>query len=88
LGIARLATLCHVVSGPRDSACWCPNLNAAFGVSLCPIPFSDVVVQALDVTWTRDPFDLVIVAQAQVNRQAALITRDRTLQIHYKGCVW
>jgi PIN domain nuclease of toxin-antitoxin system len=63
-------------------------LNAAFGVSLCPIPFSDVAIQALDLTWTRDPFDRIIVAQAQVNQHATLITRDRTLQIHYKRCVW
>ena len=61
-------------------------LNAAFGISLCPIPFSDVMLQSLDLTWTRDPFDRIIVAQAQVNQNAALITRDRTL--HIKGCVW
>jgi PIN domain nuclease of toxin-antitoxin system len=63
-------------------------LNAAFGVGLCPIPFSDVMIQALDIDWTRDPFDRVIVAQAQVNHQATLITRDRTLHMHYKSCVW
>ncbi len=63
-------------------------LNASFGVTLCPIPFSDVSLQALDLTWTRDPFDRIIVAQAQVNQNATLITRDRTLQIHYRRCVW
>lgn len=63
-------------------------LNGAFGVSLCTIPFADVGLQALDVTWTRDPFDRIIVAQAQVNQDATLITRDRTLHIHYRRCVW
>jgi len=51
-------------------------LNATFGIRLCPIPFSDVALQALEVTWTRDPFDRMIVAQAQVNQHATLITRD------------
>jgi PIN domain nuclease of toxin-antitoxin system len=63
-------------------------LNAAFGLTLCTIPFSGVALQALELTWTRDPFDRIIVAQALVNQHATLITRDRTLQIHYRRCVW
>jgi len=64
------------------------TLNTAFGVSLCSFPFAGVVHEALDVGWTDDPFDRLIVANAQVNHQAKLITRDRSIRKHYPNAVW
>lgn len=63
-------------------------LNATFGVTLCSLPFSDVAHQALNLNWTRDPFDRMIVAQAQVNQNATLITRDRNIHLNYRKSVW
>jgi PIN domain nuclease of toxin-antitoxin system len=63
-------------------------LNATFGVTLCALPFADVAHQALDLTWTRDAFDRMIVAQAQVNHNSVLITRDRIMHLNYRECVW
>jgi len=47
-----------------------------------------VVNKALDVTWTEDPFDRLIVANAQANHQAKLITRDRSIRKNYPRAVW
>jgi PIN domain nuclease of toxin-antitoxin system len=63
-------------------------LTAAFGVSLCPLPFENVVLEALDVEWTNDPFDRLIVAQAIAGQNAKLITRDRVIRQHYLNAIW
>ena len=63
-------------------------LNASFGVALCQFPFASVAHEALDVGWTEDPFDRLIVAQARANHQAKLITRDRLIRQKYANSVW
>jgi PIN domain nuclease of toxin-antitoxin system len=45
-----------------------------------------VIAEALDIDWTRDPFDLMIVATAQLHR-APLVTRDRTILQHCEHAV-
>ena len=39
------------------------------------------------LSWTRDPFDRLIVAQAAV-RDARLITKDRVLRKRYGASLW
>ena len=63
-------------------------LNTTFGVGLCPFPFAGIAHEALDMDWTQDPFDRLIVAQAMVNHQAKLITRDRLIRRNYVNAVW
>jgi PIN domain nuclease of toxin-antitoxin system len=63
-------------------------LNTSFGVELCWFPFASVAHEALNLDWTLDPFDRLIVAQAQVNHQAKLITRDRLIRQNYENAVW
>ena len=64
------------------------GLNTTFGVNLCQIPFAAVAGLALHILWTNDPFDRMIVAQAQANRTAKLITRDRLIRTHYSAAIW
>lgn len=64
------------------------NLYATFGVSLCQLPFPLVALDSLKHTWTTDPFDRLIVAQASANHGAMLITRDRTIRRHYTNAIW
>jgi PIN domain nuclease of toxin-antitoxin system len=45
------------------------------------------VLQALPLSWTRDPFDRLIVAQAAV-RDAPLLTKDRAIRRRYRAAVW
>ena len=63
-------------------------LCASFGVALCQLPFPLVVLESLKHTWTTDPFDRLIVAQAGANNAAMLITRDRLIRQNYARAVW
>ena len=63
-------------------------LNASFGVAVCRIPFALVAMEAIDVDWTTDLFDRLIVAQAIANSNAKLITRDRLIRHKYPQAVW
>lgn len=54
---------------------------------VCDLPFPDVARHALTLSWTRDPFDRFIVAQAAV-RDAALVTKDRILRKRYSASIW
>ena len=63
------------------------TLAKDIGLSLCSLPFSAVVEQALRQTWVRDPFDRMIVAQASAN-EAPLITKDEKIRRHYKRAIW
>ena len=64
------------------------TLSATFGIGLCALPFARVADEAVDVDWTTDPFDRLIVAQASANHGARLITRDRMIRKHYHNAVW
>ena len=48
---------------------------------------ADVVARAAPLTWTRDPFDRLIVAHALL-RDLPLVTRDRTVRAHVATAVW
>ena len=63
-------------------------INAAFGVVLCQFPFTAIAYEALDMRWTTDPFDRLIVAHASANRESVLITRDRPIRQNYHNARW
>lgn len=63
------------------------GLGALVGLRVCDRPFGQVVAKALELTWTRDPFDRLIVAQAAVT-DALLVTKDRGIREHYVRAVW
>jgi PIN domain nuclease of toxin-antitoxin system len=63
-------------------------LNATFGIGLCGFSFPAVAMEAVSIAWTNDPFDRLIVAQAQANHEAMLITADRTIRTSYCRAVW
>lgn len=63
------------------------DLRHRLSVQVCDLPFADVVRRAVTLSWTRDPFDRLIVAQAAV-RDARLVTKDRALRKRYQPSVW
>jgi PIN domain nuclease of toxin-antitoxin system len=63
------------------------GLGRELGLRLCDLPFPDVAGIALRQSWTRDPFDRVIVAQAAL-RRAPLITKDSDIRAHYERALW
>jgi PIN domain nuclease of toxin-antitoxin system len=63
------------------------RLSADIGLAICRIPFADVVEDALDQAWTRDPFDRLIVAHASA-ANAPLITKDERIRRNYRRSIW
>lgn len=63
-------------------------LHGTFGLTLCSFPFPAIAMEAVSCTWTRDPFDRMIVAQAKANGDAVLVTADREIRRHYRPAVW
>ncbi len=64
------------------------KLQQELGVAICRLPFNDIVETALDESWTTDPFDRIIVAQAKTNGFAPLITADTHIAANYPKAVW
>lgn len=64
------------------------KLNAEIGLTVCDHPFPIVAEVALGETWTRDPFDRIIVAHAKANGVAPLLTKDETIRAHYSNARW
>jgi PIN domain nuclease of toxin-antitoxin system len=63
------------------------TLEETIGLQLCNLEFSKVVTGALSQSWTRDPFDRLIVAQASI-QNAPLLTKDQTIRRHYPLACW
>jgi PIN domain nuclease of toxin-antitoxin system len=64
------------------------TIGTSFSVGLCNFPFAKIAHDSLDIGWTMDPFDRLIVAHARANRGSLLITRDRQIRRNYPAAVW
>lgn len=62
-------------------------LRAQFDLDESRTDFSMVVLAALPLTWTRDPFDRLIAAQS-ICDDAILITKDRSIRRHCTNARW
>ena len=62
-------------------------LSDRIGLQPDPASFLPIAERAAGFTWTRDPFDRIIVAQADL-RNADLLTRDRSILDHFPRAVW
>jgi len=63
------------------------ELSGVIGLKLCAHPFTKVIERAERQSWTRDPFDRVIVAQASLEK-SMLATKDKSIRSHYERAVW
>jgi len=64
------------------------KLGAEIGLTVCDHPFPAIVEMALGESWTRDPFDRIIVAHAKSNGAAPLVTRDERIRANYPNARW
>ena len=64
------------------------DLNQRIVISVCQLPMSLIVNSALQVKWTREPGDRLIVANAIANNEAPLVTSDRHIQEEYRNAIW
>ena len=62
-------------------------LEREVGLAVCDLPFRKVVEVALAQSWTRDPFDRLIVSQAAL-RGLSLVTKDRLIRESFGSAVW
>ncbi len=62
-------------------------LHHQIGLQACNKSFLEVIQRASQLSWTRDPFDRVITAQAALE-QDRLITKDRVILEKYEHAVW
>ena len=63
------------------------SLAAQIGTRVQDLPFAAVIESALDLDWTRDPFDRLIVGQASIAK-SRLLTKDATIRRHYRQATW
>ena len=63
------------------------ELSRSVGLAVCDQPFEGVIEVAEAQSWTRDPFDRIIVAQAGL-AAAALVTKDQAIRDRYAMAVW
>jgi PIN domain nuclease of toxin-antitoxin system len=63
------------------------ELARSLGLAQDDGDFAAVVTAARGLTWTRDPFDRLIVGHAAI-AQASLLTKDRTIRQHYRHAIW
>ncbi len=75
----------RIIRAPQDLA---KQLKMQIGVQVCGHPFPDLAETALFETWTRDPFDLLIVAHAKSNNYSPLVSADEKIRTHYPRAVW
>jgi PIN domain nuclease of toxin-antitoxin system len=63
------------------------TFNKAIGLKICDLPYSQVIAEAIQQTWTRDPFDRIIVGQAAV-AQSILVSKDENILKNYVHAIW
>ena len=63
------------------------ELENTIGLTICQASFPAIAKRAEAHNWTRDPFDRLIVAQAELF-QAKLITKDQRIHDHYEYALW
>lgn len=63
------------------------SLTADYGVTVSADPIDRLIPLAMPLSWTRDPFDRLLVATALLH-EVPLITRDARIQEHFTGAVW
>ena len=62
-------------------------LEERTGLKLSDKSFSRTIQKSIDVKWTRDPFDRIIVTQAMLE-DSILVTKDKNIRKHYSKTVW
>ncbi len=63
------------------------NLSNRIGLKVCAREFNAIIGQAMRFSWTRDPFDRIIVAQAGLNDNI-LITKDQNILENFPHAQW
>ena len=63
------------------------DLSNRIGLKVCDKNFNTIIAQSLEITWTRDPFDRIITANATLNNNI-LVTKDQNILDNYTNAKW
>jgi PIN domain nuclease of toxin-antitoxin system len=63
------------------------NLSDLIGLRICDKPFNTIASGAFALSWTRDSFDRIIVANAALNDNI-LVTKDQYILENYEKAFW
>jgi len=78
----------HEIGRARDPApMMLAALHKSIGLEFDDASFAEVARAAVELTWTRDPFDRMIAAQAIV-ADVPLVTADRTILDNLPLATW
>jgi PIN domain nuclease of toxin-antitoxin system len=64
------------------------QLQTQIGLKVSDYSFAAVAQSALFETWTREPFDRIIVAQARSDGFSGLISADEKIRQNYSRTIW
>ena len=70
-----------------DSDAIMASLTESIDLQVCLIPFESVVQESLKQSWTRDPFDRIIVTNT-LCAESHLLTMDRKIHAHFDRALW
>lgn len=70
-----------------DASAITADLATRLGLMVCDQDLNTIVNAALALSWTRDPFDRLIVANASLKGNI-LLSQDRKIRDHYPQTRW
>lgn len=62
-------------------------LGDDLGVTIADLSFAAAVAEAREESWTRDPFDRLIVASARA-ASVRLVSKDPVIRRHFADAIW
>jgi len=63
------------------------SLSKSVSLKISDIAFNQIIGEALKLSWTRDVFDRLLVAEAAIEKQG-FISADRNIQSNFKRTIW
>ena len=63
------------------------DLANRIGLTIGDMDFNTTIGRALEISWTRDPFDRIIVANASLDH-SILVSKDQNILRHYPLTRW
>jgi PIN domain nuclease of toxin-antitoxin system len=63
------------------------DLSNSIGLTVCSKNVNNIINSAIELDWTRDPFDRLIVANASLDNNY-LVTKDQTILDNYSNALY
>lgn len=84
LELQYLYEIQRITDDPKDIV---EDLSMRIGLKVCDKDFNAIVSKAMTFSWTRDPFDRLIVANAGLDDNI-LVSKDQNILGHYPNARW